>query len=299
MSKYLTAMVLVVITTFFWGTNFNAGKIVVTHIMPLTASALRYTIAAIVLLIINLPHLKLLPDIFRKNAIMFIVLGVVGVAGFNGLFLLGLKYTSPINGALIMATNPLITALLAALVLHESIKVNQRIGMLVSFTGVVMVITHGSWDTLIHMRIAKGDWIIFLANVCWASYGVLNRRYVKYSSALVTTTSTLALGALLLVVVAFFEPHGYESALHQRWDIYALILYMAICGSALAYLSWNYAIEQLGPSRTSLFFNLVPVFTVVVSFVSGMSIDWTQMVGGALVIGGVLIAVGVLRRERV
>src|SRR3990167_1539818 len=232
MSKYLTAMVLVVITTFFWGTNFNAGKIVVTHIMPLTASALRYTIAAIVLLIINLPHLKLLPDIFRKNAIMFIVLGVVGVAGFNGLFLLGLKYTSPINGALIMATNPLITTLLAVLVLKEPIHLHHRIGMLISLLGVIIVITHGSWDALSHFRINIGDGIIFAANFRWASYGVLNRRYVKYSSSLLTTTSTMLLGAALLVLAAGFEPHGYASALHQPWYIYALIVYMAIGGSA-------------------------------------------------------------------
>ena len=296
MTRSFSAVLLIILTTFFWGTNFNAGKIVVTHVMPLTASAIRFFIAAVVMLIICLPHIKSLPGIFKKNALMFILLGVIGVAGFNGLFLLGLKYTSPINGALIMGTNPLVTTLLAALILKERVKYNQKMGMLVSLVGVVIVITHGSWDKLVHLRVEKGDWIILIANICWASYGIFNRRYVKSSTALVTTTCTMVIGTLLLLLISFFEPQGYASALNQSWEVYLLILYMAVCGSALAYLFWNYGIEQLGPSRTSLFFNLVPVFTVTVSLLAGVPMNWMQILGGILVILGVFTSVNGLKR---
>lgn len=284
------ATFLVTLTAFFWGTNFNAGKIVVSTVSPVTAAAIRFGMAAVIMLVLMLPQLAKLKKAVRQNYCIFIMLGLIGVAGFNSLSFFGLKFTSAINGALIMATNPILTVLLSALLLNIPITHQQKIGMLISFFGVLIVITHGSWQLLVHLRISIGDAIIMLGNIFWALYGVLNRKYVKDSTPLITTTASVTIGAFVMIIIASFETPGFASVLHQTWQIYALLIYMGICGSTLAYIFWNLGVEHLGANHTSLFFNLVPVFTALVAAATGSPIQLLQVIGGALVIGGVMVS---------
>lgn len=293
MSKML-AIVLVILSTLFWGGNFNAGKYIVEYLPPFVAASLRFSLASVFILLILVCTEKNIIDTLKRNWKAFIVLGLIGVAGFNGLFFLGLKYTTAVNGALIMATNPLVTMLLAALILNQTINARQWIGLVFSFFGVLLVITHGSLDTLIHLKIASGDWIILAANFCWALYSVLNRHYIKSSTPMITTSITMCVGTLVLLL--FSAPSFTEAnVFHHSWQVNVLLCYMAIFGSVLAYLFWNHGIERLGASETSIFFNLVPVFTVAISLLIGQSVALLQIVGGLLVIMGVLISSNVIR----
>jgi len=293
MSKIL-AIVLVILSTLFWGGNFNAGKYIVEYWPPFVAASLRFTLASIVILLILVWTEKNIVETIKRNWKAFIALGLIGVAGFNGLFFLGLKYTTAVNGALIMATNPLVTMLMAALLLGQAISARQWLGLAFSFFGVLLVITHGSVDTLIHLKIASGDWIIFAANLCWALYSVLNRRYIKNSTPMITTAITMCVGTLVLLL--FSAPSFTEAnVFNHSWQVNVLLFYMAIFGSVFAYLFWNHGIERLGASETSVFFNLVPVFTVAISLLLGQSIALLQLVGGLLVITGVLISSNVIK----
>ena len=193
-----------------------------------------------------------------------------------------------------MATNPLVTMLMAALILKDPIRTNQRIGMIFSFLGVAIVISHGFLNMLLHFKISVGDLIILGANLCWALYSVLSRRYVKKSTPLMTTAMTMSIGALILLAFSGSSLASFE-LLNQNWQVYAALIYMALFGSVLAYLFWNYGIAQLGAGPISIFFNLVPVFTVVISIVAGQSISLLQIIGGMVVIFGVLISVNFIK----
>lgn len=292
MSKKI-AILFVTLSALFWGANFNAGKIAVEHLSPITAAAIRFSLASLIIIPIVLLWESNIKETVKRNLGMYILLGIIGVAGFNGLFFLGLKYTTPVNGALIMATNPIVTMLLAALILNDTIRANQRLGMLFSLIGVIVVITHGSLALLLQLKIALGDWIIMAANICWALYGVLGRRYLKNSKPLITTAATMALGSIALIIFS-----GYEASItqltNQSWQVYFSLIYMAVFGSVLAYLFWNYGILHLGVGNTSIFFNLVPVFTVLISIGMGQPILLVQTIGGVLVILGVLVSSNVI-----
>ncbi|MGQ3892715.1 DMT family transporter [Legionella sp. CNM-4043-24] len=293
MSKVLPT-VLVTLSALFWGANFNAGKFVVGYMPPSVAASVRFSIATLLITFLVLWKESDIMSVVKKNILAFTVLGVIGVAGFNGLFFWGLKYTSPVNGALIMATNPIVTLLLAAIILKNTIQANQKAGMIFSLIGVVIVISNGSISMLSQVKISFGDLIILCANICWALYGVLARRFVKNSSPLITTAVTMGIGTIILL---FFSINSITASeiLNQDWQVYAALLYMAIFGSVLAYLFWNYGIEHLGASNTSIFFNLVPVFTVIISLVGGGHISNMQILGGVLVLTGVLISSGFIR----
>src|ERR1700730_9257990 len=112
----LTTYILVALAAILWGANFNLAKPVLAELHPLVAGADRYLIAAAVMLAINCISGERPP--FRHfNA--FLILGVIGVCGFNLFFFLGMASTSPVNGALIMALNPLLTSLIAQVIVRD------------------------------------------------------------------------------------------------------------------------------------------------------------------------------------
>ncbi len=290
------ALLLVTLSAIFWGTNFNIGKTVIEHISPLGSAAIRFLIASIFIipLLMCLESKATIKGTIKRNAWIYLLLGVVGVAGFNGLLFVGLKYTSAINGALIMASNPLVTLVLSSFFLKSSINIQQRIGSLLSLAGVITVITQGSLDVLLHLKIASGDWIIMAANICWAAYGVLGKRYLKDSKPIITTAVTMCIGAITLMLLASIDIN-LPQLLNQAPKIYLSLVYMAIFGSVLAYLFWNYGIAHLGAGNTSIFFNLVPVVTVLTASILGQPIVPVQLIGGLIVISGVLLSTNMIK----
>lgn len=295
MSKKLPIF-LVTLSAIFWGSNFTVGKIIVENLPPFVAAAIRFSIASLLIapLVFFLEPITAIKTAIKRNWFVYLIMGILGIVGFNGLFFLGLKYTTPVNGSLIMGTNPLVTMLLAAIFLKEPMHRGQRIGVLFSLLGVLMVITNGALTQLLELKIAAGDAIIMTANICWASYGVIGRRYLCDSKPLVTTATTMVIGTIALLVIGSFQMN-FAQFLNQSPQLYLSLLYIALCGTVLAYLFWNYGMNHLGVGTTSVFFNLVPVVTVIMSILSGQSMTVTQLCSGLLVIIGVLLSTRVIK----
>ncbi|MGA9227470.1 MAG: EamA family transporter [Mesobacillus sp.] len=291
--KHLKIYLMLIGFSLFTGATFNLAKYTVGYFSPSSAAAWRFGIAAVVMLIILIFSEGINKRQLKKNAISYIVLGVGGIFGFNSLFFVGLKYTSPVNGALIMGLNPLLTTIFARIILKDSITKKQVIGILFALIGVLLVITHGSIETVKTLSISGGDLIIFAGNVCWALYGVLGRLFIKDATPLSTTTYTMITGAVSLIVVSLFtsSPVSLPNIPVGAWGA---IAFMAFFTSVLGYLWWNQGIKEIGASKTSLFFNLVPVVTMIISFVIGTPITVFQILGAVLVILGVLTASGVI-----
>jgi len=223
---------------------------------------------------------------------MYVVLGFIGIFCSNALFFLGMKHTSPVNGALIMATNPLVTAILSLYLLHTPVTNRQRTGISFSLLGVILVVTHGSWTIISSLAFSKGDLFIVLGNVCWALYGVLGRRFVRNSSSLQTTAYTMVAGAFYLVLLSPFYPTTLSVSAIPL-GAWGGIAFMACFTTVLGYLFWNEGMNAIGASKTSLFFNLVPMVTMIISLFSGMTISWVQLIGAMLVLIGVAVASGI------
>ena len=283
----------VILATFFWGSSFHASKVTVNAMPPFTAAALRFGGAAAVLLVLCGLLERNAWAQARRNLFMLLLLGIIGITGFSGFLFWGLAHTSAINGSMIMGTNPLMVLVFARLLDGDAISRGQKIGGLLGVLGVIAVVAGGSWDKLVHLQVSKGDGLVLLANVCWALYTVLLRRVHGVQPLVITTVTTVA-GALGLAAIAQAEQGGaaVQAAAPGVW--YALG-YLAIFGSVLAFLFWNWGVALLGAHRTSIFFNLVPLFAVVVSLGLGGSVAMGQLLGGGLIVAGVLSATGVLR----
>lgn len=277
----------VLAASLFWGANFVLAGPVLVDLTPLWAAALRFVIGALLMLAIARWQGENLSDSVRSHAWVYFMLGAVGIGAFNILFFYALRDTSAANAALIMATNPLLTTLLAAAILGEQPTARHLAGIPLALFGVTVVVSGGDWHRLAALHVARGDLLMLGANLAWALYNVLGRRYMPKGSAVVNTTLVMSAGAVLLLVVALGS--GSVPAMPGAHALLALMV-MTVAGTVLAYLFWNNGIARLGAGKTALFLNFVPVFAMLIGSVTGVLPTAAQLVGGMLVLGGISLS---------
>lgn len=284
---------LVTTAVFFWGSNFVLAGAVLADLSPLWAAALRFLLGAALMLIIALRQGEDLRGLAQRHAGAYLLLGVVGIAAFNLLFFRAMQTTSADNGALIMATNPLLTALLAAAVLGERPGRRHLAALPLALAGVAVVISHGQAQRLAKLQFAEGDLLMLMANLTWALFNVCSRRYMPQGAPVAHTALMMAAGAGVLLAVALGS--GEAFALPGLRAGVALAV-MVVGGTVLAYLFWGIGIQRLGAARTALFLNLVPVFAMLVGGMLGTPPTAVQIAGGLLVLGSVAMAMMPRRR---
>lgn len=286
----------VIIATFFWGTNFNAGAYIIAHQPPITASIERFSLATLALLLFFGLRGQLRLSTLKNNWPAYLGLGVLGFTLFNLCTFFGLQSTTPINGALILATTPLWTLVFGVIWENEKLNGSRIAGLLAGFIGVVLVITKGQIQTLLRLEISPGDGIILLGSLAWALNMVGTRRLVHNATAIETTSYSMLFGTLALLPLGFIFENPLQSLATASLSVHLAVVYLALCGSLLAYLLWFNGLEKIGSVHTAIFFNLAPVFTMLVATLTGTAPNVWQLAGAAWVILGVLLASGVLMR---
>lgn len=284
---------LVAITAFFWGANFLLGGYVLHDVSAFWAAALRFVLGALLMLAIAAGRRENLFEPLRRHAATYLMLGVVGIVAFNLFFFEALRFTSANNAALIMATNPLLTTLLAAAMLGERPGVRHLLALPVALAGVAVVVTQGNMSSLLALHFSRGDLLMLGADLFWALYNVLCRRYMPQGSSLVNTAWIMVAGALVLLGVAL-DSGTQLASLSTRGAISMAV--MTVGGTVLAYLFWSMGIARLGAARAAIFLNLVPVFAMLLGALIATAPTSAQLFGGLLVLGSVTITMLPKRR---
>lgn len=276
------------LTTFFWALMFHLGKYAVGFMSPESIGGWRFLLAGLVLL----PLVGLREGIdwagVKRNLLPLLAMAVIGIGGFNISLFYGLKHTSPVNGALIMALCPALITLLSALLMREAVSRHQLTGLALGIAGVMVVVSHGSLHTLLSLSFQIGDLLVLLAAICWAVYSTIPRRFITGLPPLQITTGSIGLGGLLISTFAIGTQTDFFTM--PPLGVALAVLTMSMLGSVLAYLWWNDGVRVVGAGRAALFMNLVPVFAALIGVAMGQSIALSQIAGAVLVVGGVLYA---------
>lgn len=280
---------MVVASTFFWGSNFNAGHAIADEVPALTAAAERFGIALIGFLLIRLVQGKPESRLQLKDIFLMALLGIIGVFGFNYAFFTALHTTSALNAALIMALSPMVSLLFSAWLLPIKIRGFQYLGIVIAFLGVSLVITGGNFALL---HIAIGDAWMMLACIVWSLYSVGSKKFAGHIPPLQFARWTVCLGAVALIGAALIVEEPLTTIPQLSLNAHLILIYMSVFGSVLAYIFWLRGIYALGPERATIAFNLVPVFTLLVNLALGSVPQTLQFVGMGLVLGGVFISSG-------
>jgi len=282
----LASYVLLFLPPIFWSSNFIVGKALVGTVPPWTLNTGRFTVSALLLLPLLLYRKEWPP---RDAWLPLFLMSVTGVFAFNAVLYIGLRYTGAINATLVNATTPVTTALIAWLVIGETITARRVAGIALSFLGIVWIVSRGSLAVLRELNFNLGDVIVFFATSLWGFYMVVAKPMMRRLSPYALTAITTTIGALLLLPAAALELHLQPANIWRR-DAILAFLYLGIFPSFLSFLIWNRSIRTFGPSRASLAYNTLPLFAVILAGVFlGETLKLYQLAGGAIIIAGVII----------
>lgn len=281
------------LAAFLWGANTIITKMANGVITPSEISFLRWILAVVILTPFVIKPLKKHGREVVRNVPKLIMLGLLSSVIFQSLAYNAAAYTSAMHMGIIQALMPLMAIILASVVFRNMPGTSTVIGALVSLAGVILVISGGEPSRLVTQGINAGDGMMLIATFSMAVYNILLKRWHMHVPLILSLYVQAMTAAVVLLP---FYLAGEKHALTAVSG--GMVLYAAIGASILAPLTWMMGSKRLGPSRVSLFFNLIPIFTAIMAvlFLSE-SFTWSLLLGGGLSLGGVII-VEVFRKNQ-
>jgi drug/metabolite transporter (DMT)-like permease len=264
----LSTVFYLTLATVLWAGNAIAGRVLVGSVSPITLSTVRWGLAALMLLPLGWRVLKPSSALWQNKA-RFLVLGFLGVGSYNVLLYLALQTSTAINVTLIGASMPIWMLLIGAVFYQVKPTLLQLFGAIVSLVGVTVVLTRGEPTSLLSMQVVMGDLFIMLATILWAFYSWMISRPGKSTERQWPWAEFL----MAQVLIGFFWTMLFEGAeiatgyayLDLNYWTGALILFIAIGPSLIAYRCWGLGVNGAGPTVASFFANLIPLFTALLS----------------------------------
>ncbi len=273
---------------FMWGGTWIAGRVIAQEVAaPLAVASLRFVLAGLVVAAFALSSGRRLPLPANLNEWSVIAgLAFTGVFLYGLCFFYGLKHLPAGRGALVVALNPVMVAVLAWLFGQEKMNSRKSLGILIAMAGCLTVIGNGAPLALLEGSIGVGEWLILGCALSWASYTFIGRLVTQTLPPLAVTLYASLLGALFLGLAALFE--GGIAPLEWSINVWLGMGFLAIFGTAMAYTWFTAAVHQIGVARASVFINLVPVFAVLQA-----AVLLDEHLGLAVLAGGLLVIAGV------
>lgn len=281
-------VVLVNMATIAWATNAVLGRWLRADIGPVTLTTLRFTVATVFfgILLRGRPAKE---RRFGKDKWWILAMGLAGVVGFSPLLYLGLRHSTAVNCSLIQGFSPLITALIAGLIIQESVTRRQLAGAVFGLIGIAGLISGGSLTFLLRLQFNPGDLTLLAAAVVWAFYSVFGRRVMRNRSPVSATALSNFLGLPLLAVATYFELKHIP--LNLRPETIAAIIHICIVPTIIGYWAWNRSVRVLGAGGAMVFYNTLPLYGVILgSTLLQEPFGAAHLFSGGLILGGGLWA---------
>ncbi len=269
------------VTILFWSMAFVFTRLALRYFSVYSLGVLRYLVASIVLLGVALATRMRLPKL--RDVPWFLLSGAAGFGLYMIVFNLGSQSVSASTGSVILATTPILTALLAQAVYHEKLSLRQYAAIGVSFAGVVaLTVLRGGFT------VGRGLWYMFASALLVSVYNLLQRRLTRTYSALQATAVSIFLGTLMLCV---FLP-GAIGELKSAPPVQILyVLILGVFSSAVAYCAWSKALSLAqNTSSVSNYMFITPFATTLLGlWLAGEPVELSTALGGALILAGLFM----------
>ena len=290
---------LLMLMVLIWGANFSVIKRAFEEIPPQPFNALRLVIASAVFLVAiegvrrRAKRGDPLSSVFHtqnpltsRDRIDLIWLGLVGHLGYQYFFVGGVALSSASNAALIVGCTPAVLAVVSALMGRERISRLHWIGAAISAVGIYLVVGRGASFGGDHLR---GDLLVMASVACWVTFTLGAASLIQRHSPLYVTGMTMVYGGVPYVLMALPQIVRVPWADVSGWSLLAMVL-SALLALNLAYVIWYMGVQRLGPARTSIYSNGVPVVAMTIAALwLGEPMTWNKVTGAAAVLSGVLL----------
>ena len=264
-SRRLAANVGAFVAAALFGASVVAVRVAVQDVPPLSLAVLRFGQGGLLLvLVLLLVGGRGMLRVKWRDLPLLVLLGAVLFAVFPVTFNASLRLIEASRGALLLATIPLWSALLARMARSERLSPRQFVGVFLSLGGVGLALAQRGAGGQGGLQTLAGDALMLVTALCGAAYAVLAQRAFARYGALTVTTYAMVLGTLLLLPVALVE--GLVGVL-PRVDLHtvALLVFLGVFGGAIGFFLWTFALTRLTPTQVAVYINLNPLVAILLA----------------------------------
>lgn len=272
-----------VAATFFMGSSFIAGKILLRSVPALPLLGWRFLAAALVVYgLSRLFERGPVPSLSWRQRGLVVLLGLLQTGANMTLMFLALRRISPAATAILSFTNPIWVAVLASFLLGERLRPLQLAGLLLGLVGVASALGFERGEDPV------GQWLALGSALSWASATVLHRWARLPLGPWRLSFWQMLSGSLAILGMAWLTGESWPAGLSLAdWGWF---LWLVVPGSAASFGLWFVALRRGGATRSSAFLFLAPLFAVALSHVVlDTPLSLAQLVGGALVAGALYL----------
>jgi drug/metabolite transporter (DMT)-like permease len=280
---------LLTLTALFWAGNWVVGRAMRDDASPVSLAFWRWALAWVLLLPFAWPHVRREWRVIWQSRCILIVLGLLGTGTYNALSYTGLQTTSVTNAVVLNSVVPILIAAISWAFLGEKLALLQGAGILISLLGVLCILTRADPAVLLTLQFNTGDLWIFASMVVWAFYTVALkwRPQNLHPLAFLAALASVGLAAMLPLYLA--DVGGHSGLVLNTATVLSL-LYLGIFPALLAYIFWNRAVAEVGPTIAGLFMHLMPVFGTGLAIVFlGERLHLYHLAALGLILGGLYL----------
>jgi len=300
MNQSLTPRIAFLLTLppLLWAGNAIVGRLAVGAVPPVALNMARWALAFVLLYPLGKAALSDWGALKARWRYLSL-LGLLGMGSYNALQYLALHTSTPLNVTLIAASSPVWMLGIGALVYGVRPRAQDVAGAVLSLLGVALVIARGQPARLLDLHFVPGDLLMLLAILSWAAYSWLlakppanmqgaQRPAWDWAGFLLVQTS---FGLVWCGASAGLEAVIAQPEWHWTPWVPAILLYVAVGPSLIAYRCWGLGVATVGPAVAGFFGNLTPVFAAMLSAAMlGDAPQWFHMAAFGLIVAGILVS---------
>ena len=292
MSRNLVlAIILLIASSFFWSGNFFSGKIAfLSDLSPFKLSFFRWILALLILLPFTYAQIIRDLEYYKKNILLMTIISILGVTIFNSFTYISLQTTMVINSTLMASVAPVMMIGFSWLIFRTKTTTLQFTGIVLSLLGAFAIVLKGNLNNLYNLYFTAGDLWMLGAVVSWCLYSVLLKKIDSKTSQLANLEVMIIIGVIFIIPFYIIESFNTTYLPSTGLDL-AIIGYVAVFASIVAFFSWNKGVSIIGPNRASLFLHLIPVFSAIwaISFLNE-KFAFFHVIGVLFILSGIILS---------
>ena len=212
------------------------------------------------------------------------------MAVFSVLYTFGVAHAHPATSAIVLMCGPIWATFLSRLLIGSSTPKGFGVTLAMVVTGGVLVVLGTPGRTAGGFGLQGGEVLLLIAQLCWSWYSIRAQQWLSDRGQIALSALTTTVGSVLLGVTcaAVWATAGIDWPTRAPTALEAgMILWIGVLGVAAAILLWNTGVSLVGVPVASLFSNSAPVFAIGIAALMGSAPSTMQLVGGAIVLGGI------------
>ncbi len=277
-----------------WGASWPWGRIVAQNMPPITGSAIRFMIASIALLIwlYSSDRFNAARTLTPKQWSGLVATGATGIFTYAVCFLIALQWIPSGKASAVIALNPAVTLILAAILFKEKLNSTIIIGILMAIFGSLYAISQGNPLRFLSGSVGLGEYLLLGCVLSWVAYTLIGRKLLGGIDALTATTFSTVFGTIFLCITSFIVEgsSAWVTAYHSSWHVYGALVGMALGATVLGYYWFFIGVKALGAGNAAAYVALVPVFGISISAIFlGEPLHSSLLIGAPLAIAGMIV----------